>query len=211
METNTSSSAFSLSTRVRVGGSCGLHGDQRAAMLLLLSRCLLRAHGGVDADLVAKDPRLLRAFLPHFTGEEEKLGPATMARLTDILRGDSSVKIGVIVDEVQAITNLVESELSAADAQTRAAVSYFHSGWYGWQGEPGRLFVRMDIASSHGTSRTPADEEVPTSARLAVTQLRAAQKYDAHTGVAFFHGRRHARVQAAIWRGGPLAVHSHMV
>ncbi len=48
---------------------------------------------------------------------------------------------GVIIDEVQKITEAAERDKS---------LSYFKEGWYGWQYSPGNAFVRMDIASSHG-------------------------------------------------------------
>jgi hypothetical protein len=51
-----------------------------------------------------------------------------------------SQRFGVIIDEVQKITEAAE----------RDNLSYFKEGWYGWQYSPANAFVRMDIASSHG-------------------------------------------------------------
>lgn len=88
------------------------------------------------------DPVLEPVFRPFFRGDEE-LGSGLMGRLTDALISNPTLAVGVIVDEVQAITNAVESDDSSA------AKTFFQGTWYNWQGA-GRPFVRMDIASSHG-------------------------------------------------------------
>lgn len=74
-----------------------------------------------------------------------ELGPQTMVDLVSLLERRPSLRIGVIVDETQKITQAAET-LSPSDV----ARVYFRKGWYGWQEKPGTRFVRMDIASSHG-------------------------------------------------------------
>jgi hypothetical protein len=74
-----------------------------------------------------------------------KLGAAAKAMADDAMEAlrpvlqASSKRVGVIIDESQKITEAFEKD----------KVEYFQ-GWYGWQHGPGTLFVRMDIASSHG-------------------------------------------------------------
>ena len=72
----------------------------------------------------------------------------TMRKLIDVARlrhRADSRPFGVIVDETQKITEAAE----------RDKLAYFKEGWYGWQYSPGNVFVRMDIASSHGACSMP--------------------------------------------------------
>ena len=64
---------------------------------------------------------------------------ATMENLVALVESRPQ-PFGVIIDEVQKITEAVE----------RDNLTYFKEGWYGWQYSPGNVFVRMDMASSHG-------------------------------------------------------------
>lgn len=65
-----------------------------------------------NADLIAANPKLLPIFLPFFCAQEEEwkianlqsVGNDTMYFLTSLMRTEVDVGIGVIVDEVQAIT-----------------------------------------------------------------------------------------------------------
>jgi hypothetical protein len=93
-----------------------------------------------NADLILGSELLRPVFMTYFLGEDP-LDSATMIHLSEIMAKNPKVAVGVIVDEVQAITEEVEE---------RKYASYFKNRWFNWQGKPGRLFVRMDIASSHG-------------------------------------------------------------
>ena len=103
---------------------------------------LLRRFVDQNADLIVSDPVLRSVFDPFFLGDEE-LGDETMRRLQLALRYHPTLAVGLIVDEVQAITAAVVS------GESELARSYFRDSWYNWQGQ-GKRFVRMDIASSHG-------------------------------------------------------------
>jgi hypothetical protein len=95
-----------------------------------------------NADLIVTNPVLRGVFDPFFLGDEE-LGSETMDRLQTELCSHPTLAVGIIVDEVQAITAAVLS------GKNEAARPYFRDNWYNWQGL-GETFVRMDIASSHG-------------------------------------------------------------
>jgi hypothetical protein len=64
----------------------------------------------------------------------------TLSVLLTRLASRSSLRIGVIIDQTQKITEAVKGP----------SHNYFKEGWYGWHCSPGNAFVRMDIASSHG-------------------------------------------------------------
>lgn len=107
----------------------------------------LRAFLRQNADLVMADPTLMKAFAASFAGAP--LNCAVMTRLLDVLRARPGPAVGCIVDEVQKITAAVAAGLvpGAVSEERRAAV-YFQQ-WQNWVNRY-QLFVRMDIASSHG-------------------------------------------------------------
>jgi hypothetical protein len=109
---------------------------------------LLNLFVNQNADIIVASDVLSPVFSAYFRGEEE-LGPATMQRLESALQRHSNFAVGVIVDEVQAITAVVETPTEGEKKR-----KYFTSNWYNWQGRLGSLFVRMDIASSHGIIQT---------------------------------------------------------
>ena len=108
------------------------------------------------ADIVEGDADLMRVFEPLLRHMDEAGEPlfggddsvfsekatATMHRLQPHLHSlpGHVQPFGVIIDETQKITEAVEHH----------KLPYFKEGWYGWRNSPGNLFVRMDIASSHG-------------------------------------------------------------
>ena len=100
-----------------------------------------------DADLLAVFEPLLRhkdSFgEPLFKNWDETAKTPwrkTLSALVSHLSSSSSLRIGVIIDETQKITEAVEER----------SLTYFKEGWYGWQYSHGTAFTRMDIASSHG-------------------------------------------------------------
>lgn len=109
-----------------------------------------------NADLIVAHPVLLPVFLPYFRGEEQRLGSATMDQLAKALENNRQVRVAVILAEVQAITQVVEEGRASLDVNEQRAANYFRSRWYGWLVKPARLFVRLDIASSHGELRAVA-------------------------------------------------------
>ncbi len=118
---------------------------------------LLTTSASSLADIILADPELMRIFGPLLRRKDElgeelmavaqasrELGPQIMRELAAFaLR--PSVRIGVVVDETQKITETAETLAPSA-----AAPHFFRNGWYGWQQAPGTSFVRMDIASFHG-------------------------------------------------------------
>jgi hypothetical protein len=92
-------------------------------------------------------------MVPYWRGKE-KLCKATVTRLVSVLKANPLISVGVIVDEVQAITHAVAAGLTAeVSKQVKVAELYFRYGWHNWLVDPARLFVRLDIASSHGEIR----------------------------------------------------------
>lgn len=112
------------------------------------------------ADIVTADPELMSVFAPLLRRKDElgehlntqgqasrELGRQVVRDLVALLQRRPSLRIGVIVDETQKITEAVEKHVPVA-------ANYFKSGWYGWQQAPGTAFVRMGIASSHGACKS---------------------------------------------------------
>lgn len=130
-----------------------------AALLVSSAVLLLPPRVSLLADIIQSNPDLMAVFEPLFKRKDElgekldqpgqaarELGPQTMLDLTALLRRRPDLRVGVVVDETQNITEAAESSKST-DAAARA---FFRDGWYGWQQGAGTSFVRMDIASSHG-------------------------------------------------------------
>lgn len=98
-----------------------------------------------NADIIMSSKILWPVFSKYFRGEEE-LGASVAYSLKKALRENPSFGLGIIVDEVQAIT----SEVFYSPTLQSKRTQYFAENWYNWQGGFGSLCVRMDIASSHG-------------------------------------------------------------
>ena len=113
-------------------------------------------------DIVQGDAGLMSVFEPLMRHMDEMGKPlfaasaafsdkaaATMKELTVFLSDRRATRksqhFGVIIDESQKIT----------DAAEKQDLTYFKEGWYGWQHSPGNVFLRMDIASSHGACSVP--------------------------------------------------------
>lgn len=96
-----------------------------------------------NADLIVSSDALWPVFAAHFRGEEDT-GPAMMNRLKEALVNNHKTVIGLIVDEVQAITKAVESPDKFRSS------TYYAVNWYNWQCHYGSMFNRMEIATSHG-------------------------------------------------------------
>lgn len=96
-----------------------------------------------NADLILESDVLRPVFEAYIFGEE-LLSSSTMDRFAAALSWNTRLSIGIVVDEVQAITKAVVQK------DSQAAVDYFEGNWYNWEVRLGKLFNRMDIASSHG-------------------------------------------------------------
>lgn len=118
-----------------------------------LERLLLQ-----NADLIAADPILRAALAPALRGGP--LDAAIMGSLLSALEKRPGPAVGVIVDEAQAITFAIRDGMNAkADPTERTAAAYLKQ-WHTWT-DATNVFVRMDIASSHGTRemKLPSGEE----------------------------------------------------
>ena len=99
---------------------------------------------------IAATPSLYSIFEARLRGKQ--VTDDMMPKLRDALSRDEIPRpsVAVIVDEVQNITNAVDIVVAGASTEDRAAATYFRNGWTSWT-TPNSCFVRMDIASSHGT------------------------------------------------------------
>ena len=128
-----------------------------------LLECLLRQ----NADLIAAQPALRKALAPALVVEPDAVGAfdahasnGIIKVLCSALTANRSVKVGLIVDEVQNITAAISSgKLELASTAPRVGADYFQQ-WFNWDNR-NRVFVRMDIASSHGLRdlRLPSGEQ----------------------------------------------------
>jgi hypothetical protein len=119
-----------------------------------------------NADLIAAQPALRKALAPALVLEPDAVGEtdataagSIMKVLCNVLAANPSLNVGLIVDEVQTITNVKLAALKEPIPANFIANAYFES-WYNWDNE-NRFFVRMDIASSHGARelKLPSGDE----------------------------------------------------
>lgn len=101
-----------------------------------------------NADLIIGDPLLRRALAPALAGGP--LDSAAMKRLLDALVPRPGPCVGCIVDEVQLISAAIAAgQLPGAIPKLQHASAYFQH-WQNWVNKH-EFFVRMDIASAHGS------------------------------------------------------------
>lgn len=120
-----------------------------------------------NADLIADQPALREALAPALV-----LGPAAIRKmdakpagevmdsLRDVLTTKPACNIGIVVDEVQTISFCIRDGMpEPATTPPRIGAEYFKD-WYNWDNR-NAVFVRMDIASSHGARelKLPSGEE----------------------------------------------------
>jgi hypothetical protein len=99
-----------------------------------------------SADLIIAEPALREALASVLVGGA--ITGATMTALLDALLDGPTV--GVIVDEVQKITEaLARGATHSATSQAKQASDYFLQ-WQNWDNGSMQRLTRMDIASSHG-------------------------------------------------------------
>ena len=101
-----------------------------------------------NAHLIAAHPPLRAVFANRLRGAP--VNDAMMDELRQVLaRGEATV--AVIVDDVQRITTAIaKGEEAGAPADLQKFARYFFNNWSSWNTE-NWCFVRLDIASSHGT------------------------------------------------------------
>jgi hypothetical protein len=130
-----------------------------------------------SADLIIAQPALREALAPLLVG-----GAVTDATMSAMLKGLAprpGPNVGVIVDEVQKITEvLARGATQGATSQVKQASDYFRQ-WQNWDNESTQRLTRMDIASSHGARelKLPSGE----GHRLRIVQPWTAEVVDAAT------------------------------
>jgi hypothetical protein len=100
-----------------------------------------------NADLIAADPVLREALAPALRGGP--LDAAVMSSLASALKKRPGPVVGVIVDEAQAITFAIRDGMDPKADPTERTAAAFLKQWHTWT-DATNVFVRMDIASSHG-------------------------------------------------------------
>ena len=114
-----------------------------------------------NAHKIAANQQLRTVFRERLRGLPVSAGMMNELRAAMSALGSSQSIVTVIVDDYQVITNIIAMyNDSSASSTQRAAASYFHIEWSSWNGINKR-FVRMDIASSHGTRelKMPSGDE----------------------------------------------------
>jgi hypothetical protein len=111
---------------------------------------LLRTLWRQNADVIAASDVLRPVFAAALEDGEQPFTKAVMQQLRKALHSPDSPAVGIIVDEVQSITQAVAA-LNVPDPAipVQLAGRYFASRWHDWDNE-NRVFVRLSIASSHG-------------------------------------------------------------
>jgi len=95
-----------------------------------------------NADLIAAHPVLREIFAPALAGRGFGAdGPAALGELRTAVASRRAPCVGIIIDEVQRITEEVTTGKGAA--------SYFQGSWHDWENE-NMPFPRLSIASFHG-------------------------------------------------------------
>ena len=112
-----------------------------------------------NADLIAANPVLRRILAPALV-EGGALDASMYSALLKALAQRPGPVVSVIADEVQVITFAHRDGASALALPSERAAREFFSPWVMWD-SPARVFVRMDIASSHGARELtlPSGEE----------------------------------------------------
>lgn len=119
-----------------------------------------------NVDLIAALPVLREALAPALvlspkavSKMEASIAEDIMDELREALKAKSAPSIGVVVDEVQTITKVKQAAVDKPIPANFIADSYFEQ-WHNWDNR-NNVFVRMDIASSHGARelKLPSGEE----------------------------------------------------
>jgi len=127
-----------------------------------------------------------------------------MDAVRSTLRANPTIAVGLIVDEVQTITVAIRDGMpEPATTAPRVGAEYFKQ-WHNWDND-NNVFVRMDIASSHGARelKLPSGEEH----RLRVVQPWTADLVTAATTspsspCAFTSAHERARLRIVFSAGG---------
>jgi hypothetical protein len=122
---------------------------------------LLRTFWRQNADLIVASDALRPVFKVALEDGQQPFTEAVMEHLREALNAPGSPGVGIIVDEVQAITQAVAKGLTPDPTRPRQlAADYFGARWHDWDNE-NRVFARMSIASSHGARelKLPDGEE----------------------------------------------------
>ena len=112
-----------------------------------------------NVDKIAASPELCAVFAARLRGIP--LDGSVMGALRTLLDTRPGPAVAVIVDEVQNIKQAIANGSPATAAhELQRSAAYFGNGWASWNAD-NLCFVRMDIASSHGTRelKLPSGDE----------------------------------------------------
>jgi len=161
-------------------------------------------------DLIVAQPALRAALAPALllgpdeVGQMEvRLAGSIMDSVRSVLE-NPSIKVGIIVDEVQAITFAIRDGMADKALEVeRIAASYFQD-WHNWDNR-NRVFVRMDIASSHGARELTLPSGEDHRLRIVTpwaADLVAAATTEAGSPCAFIKAHDAARQRIVFTAGG---------
>ena len=128
-----------------------------------------------NADLIAAEARLQAVLDPILLDGllDTSVFSTVMRDLQAVLRSKPGPAVGVIVDEVQHITQALAASATANASPQDKAAGFFFQPWHNWQGDA-NVFVRMDIASSHGLRELQLPSGEDNRLRFVVPWSRAA-------------------------------------
>jgi hypothetical protein len=110
---------------------------------------LLETFWRQNADIIAASEALRPVFQAAMEDRAEPFTAAAMEALRQAVAAPGGPGAGIIVDEAQAITQVVAAlSLPSPIAEVQRAGHYFSPRWHDWNNEQG-VFARMSIASSH--------------------------------------------------------------
>ena len=113
-----------------------------------------------NADVIAASDELQPFFKDVMEDRAQPFNGAVMEALRGAVATREVPGVGIIADEVQAITKAVEEGKGALTIPLQLARAYFVSRWHDWNNKQG-VIQRMSIASSHGARelKLPDSEE----------------------------------------------------
>jgi hypothetical protein len=122
---------------------------------------LLETFWRQNADVIAASAVLQPIFQAAMEDRAEPFTEAAMEALRKVVAAPGGPGVGIIIDEVQAITNAVAAlNVPNPSIPVQLAGRYLLLCWHNWDNKQ-RVFVRMSIASSHGARelKLPSGEE----------------------------------------------------
>ena len=103
-----------------------------------------------NADVIAATPALRTVFAAALRGEGSPFTADVMEALQLAVAAPDGPRVGVIMDEVQHVTQAVAAiDVPNPAPETQWASRYFATSWHDWTNS-NAVFTRLSIASAHG-------------------------------------------------------------